>query len=62
MHLAESCLSRQIMKMFYLRDNLEKWLKECLETRSFATPPNTTAIDFEVLYDELMHKTQNDKK
>jgi hypothetical protein len=26
-HLAESCLSRQIMKMFYLCGDLEKWQK-----------------------------------
>ena len=61
MHLAESCLNRQIMKMFYLRDDLQKWHKECLETNSFVTPPNTTAIDFEVLYDELLNKTDNVK-
>jgi hypothetical protein len=56
MHLAESCLNRQIMKMFHLRNGLQKWHKECPETDSFVTPLNTTAVDFEVLYDELMHK------
>jgi hypothetical protein len=49
MHLAEFCLSRQIMKHFYLRDDLEKWRKECLDTKSFATPPKTMVVDLEAL-------------
>ena len=61
MHLAEFCLSRQITKLFYLRDDLEKWRKECLETKSFATPPKTMVVDLEALYDEIMYKTNNEK-
>jgi hypothetical protein len=59
MDLAESCLSRQIIKLSHLRDDLEKWRKKCLESKCFATPPNTRVVDFEVFYDELMYKTRH---
>jgi hypothetical protein len=55
MHLAESFLNKQIIEMFNLRDDLQKWHKECLEKKSFVIPPNTTVIDFQELYYELMH-------
>jgi hypothetical protein len=55
MQLAESFLNKHITEMFHLRNDLQKWHKKCLETNSFVTPPNTTTINFEVLYDDLMH-------
>jgi len=29
----------------------------CFESKSFCTPPNTNAIDFDTLYYELIYKT-----
>ena len=34
-------------------DELVEWRGKCVESKCFCTPPNTNAIDFDVLWDEL---------
>lgn len=36
--------------------------KKCLENQSFCTQPNTSVIDFETLFDEIMYKKFINKK
>jgi hypothetical protein len=55
--LASSCVDRQVIKFCRLQDELVAWRNKCGESKSFADPPNTNAIDFETLYDELSHST-----
>jgi hypothetical protein len=56
MQLAGSCRDRQILKLCNLHDDFIKWRNKCFEFNSFCTPPQTNAIDFETLYDEIMYK------
>lgn len=56
MDLASACIDRQVIKFGRLQDELVEWRNKCVESKSFADPPNTNAIDFETLYDELHHK------
>jgi hypothetical protein len=56
MDLESACIDRQVIKFGRLQDELIEWRKKCFETKSFCTPPNTNAIDFETLYDELGYK------
>jgi hypothetical protein len=57
MELASSCLNRRIIKFGRLQDELVELRDKCFESKSFCEPPNTNAIDFESLYDELCYKT-----
>jgi hypothetical protein len=57
MDLAGSCVNRQILELFRLHDELLEWRNKCIESKSFCTSPETNAIDFETLYDEIMFKT-----
>lgn len=57
MELAGSCIDRQIHKLYQLHDEMIEWRNTCLESKTFCTPPQTNAIDFETLYDEIMYKT-----
>lgn len=59
MELASSCIDRKIIKLFKLYDVLIEWRNKCLETKSFCTPLNTSAIDFQTLYDEIMYQLLN---
>jgi hypothetical protein len=59
MQMGESGLSRQLIELSHLRNNLEQWRKECLESNSLAT---TMVADLEAMYDELMYQTQNEKQ
>jgi hypothetical protein len=57
MELAGTCIDRQILKLCKLQDDLIQWRNECHESKTFCTQPQTSAIDFETLYDEIMYKT-----
>jgi hypothetical protein len=57
MDLASACIDRQVIKFSRLQDELVEWRNKCFESKSFCTPPNTNAIDFEALYDELGYRT-----
>jgi len=57
LELASACIDRQVIKFCRLQDELIEWRNKCVESKSFCTPPNTNAIDFETLYDELGFRT-----
>ena len=57
--LASSCLDRRIIRFDRLQDELLEWRNKCLESKSFCNPPNTDAIDFESLYDELCYRDKS---
>ena len=56
MKLSSFCIDRQIIKLCSLHDELIEWRSKCLKSKAFCTPPQTSAIDFETLYDEIMYK------
>jgi hypothetical protein len=39
MDLAGSCISRQILKLFHLHDEILEWRNKFIESKSFCTPP-----------------------
>ena len=57
MDLASDCRKRQVIKFFRFQDELVEWCNKCFETKSICTSPNTNAIDFGTLYDELGYTT-----
>jgi hypothetical protein len=57
MELGSACIDRQVIKFCRLQDELVEWRNKCVESKSFADPPNTNTIDFETLYDERSHGT-----
>ena len=57
MDLASACIDRQMIKFYRLQNELVEWCNKCVEFRFFCTPPNTNAVDFETLYDELGYRT-----
>jgi len=58
MDLARACIHRQVIKFCRLQDELVEWVNRCLEGKPFCTPPNTNAIDFDTLWDELRYRTR----
>ena len=57
MDLASACIDRQVIKFGRLQDELAEWRSKCGELKCFCTPPDTNAIDFDTLWDELTYKT-----
>jgi len=55
--LASACIDRQVIKFCRLEDELVEWRNKYFESKSFCQLPNTNAIDFETLYDELGYRT-----
>ena len=58
MDLAIVCIDRQMIKFCRLQDELLEWRVKCVEFKCFFTPPNTNAIDFDALCDELTSKNR----
>jgi len=56
MDLASGCIDREVIKYGRLQDELLEWRNKCLESKSFCTPPETNAIDFNTLWNELKYK------
>jgi hypothetical protein len=54
--LANSCIDKHILKFCRLYDDLIHWRNKCFESKSFCTPPETNAVDFETLCDDLIYK------
>jgi hypothetical protein len=50
-----SCIDMQITKLLKLHDDIIQWRNKCLESESFCTLLETSAIDLETLC-EIMHK------
>jgi hypothetical protein len=57
MELASACIDRRVIKFGRLQDELVEWRNKCLEAKTFCTSPNTDAIDFKTLCDELCYRT-----
>jgi hypothetical protein len=58
MDLASVCISRQVIKSCRLEEELvERW-NRCLQSEPMCTPPNTNAIDFDTLWDDLRYRTR----
>ena len=53
MDLASACMYRQLTKFRRLQDKLVKWRLKYGGSKCFFTPPDTHAIDFDALWDEL---------
>ena len=45
-----------MIKYGRLQDELLEWRNKCFESKSFCTPPETNAIDFNTLWNELKYK------
>jgi hypothetical protein len=55
--LASGCRDREVIKYGRLQDELLEWRNMCFQFKSFFTPPETNAIDFNTLWNELKYKT-----
>lgn len=56
MDLASGCIDREVIKYGRLQDELLEWRNKCFQSKSFCTPPETNAIDFNTLWNELKYK------
>jgi hypothetical protein len=56
MDLASGCIDSEVIKYVRLQDELLEWRNKCFESKSFCTPPETNAIDFNTLWNELKYK------
>jgi len=56
MDLASGCIEREVIKYGRIQDELLEWRNNCFESQSFSTPPETNAIDFNTLWNELKYK------
>jgi hypothetical protein len=59
MDLASACITKEVIKFGTLQDELVVWRNKCFESKSFCSPPNTSAIDFNTLWDELKYKNKS---
>jgi len=59
MDLASACITREVIKFGTLQDELLVWRNKCFESKSFCSPPKTSAIDFNTLWDELKYKNKS---
>jgi len=53
--LASGCIDREVINTADHKMNFE-WRKNCFESKSFCTPSETNAIDFNTLWNELKYK------
>jgi hypothetical protein len=54
MDLASGFIDREVIKFGRLQDKLSEWRNRCFNSKSFCTPPDTNAVDFDTLWNELM--------
>jgi len=54
--LASACIDREVIKYGRLQDEIVDWRKKCFESTSLYKPPDTNAIDFSTLWNELKFK------
>jgi hypothetical protein len=58
MNLKNACINRQVIKFCRLQEELvERW-NRWLRGKTYCEPPNTNAIDFLILWDELRFGTR----
>jgi hypothetical protein len=53
MDLASGCIDWEVIKYGRLEDVLSEWRNKCFQSKSFCTPPDTNAVDFNTLCNEL---------
>jgi hypothetical protein len=53
MDLASGYIDREVIKYGRLQDEILEWRNNFFESKSFCTPPDTNAVDFSKLWDEL---------
>jgi hypothetical protein len=53
MDLASGCIDREVIKYGRLQDELLGWRNKCFESKSCCSPPDTNAVEFSTLWDEL---------
>jgi len=54
--LAKACIDREIIKYGRHQEELAELRNKCFEYKSFCTPPDINAIDFNTLWKELNYK------
>jgi len=54
--LASAGQDREMIKYITLEEELVEWRDKCFESKSFCTPPDIYAIDFNALWNELKYK------
>jgi len=54
--LASACIDREVIKYGRHQEELAEWRNKCFESRSFCTPSDTNAFDFNTLWNELKYK------
>ena len=59
MDLASACIDRQVINFCRIQDDLVEWRDKCVESKCWCTPPNTNAINFDALWDELSYKNMS---
>jgi hypothetical protein len=56
MDLSSGCIDREVIKYGRLQDELLKWRNKCFQSKFSCIPPETNAIDFNTLRNELNYK------
>jgi hypothetical protein len=59
MDLASGCIDREVIKYGRLQDKLSVWRNKCFESKYFCPPPDTNAVDFNILWNELKFKNNS---
>ena len=56
LYLASVCIQREVIKYGRIHEELVAWRNKCFESKSFSTPPDINAIDFNPLWNEIKYK------
>ena len=56
MYLESASIDREAIKCGTLQDELVEWRNTCFESEYFCSPPDTSAFDFNTLWNVLKHK------
>jgi len=56
MDIGSGCINREVLKYARLHDELLEWRNKCFGSKSPCTHPDTNAIDFNTLWNELKYK------
>jgi len=59
MDLGSGCIDRKVIKYGRLQDELLEWRNKCFESKSFCTPQDTNANEFNTLWKELNYKSSS---
>jgi hypothetical protein len=56
LHLSNSNINAQILKLFEVHHELVQWRDNCIRSNAFCAPPLINEIDFQLLYNTFMPK------